>query len=73
MRIEIEVHEALTEPGTPVRLRIVREIREIVGGGEETIELTREHDLGTELLGTESAGVHQDRHGNRIRLAKRIG
>lgn len=72
MRIEIELHEAQGEDGEPVRIRIIREVREQLDPEPSSITLVRDHDSGTELHPGASGEEYLDPSGRRYRLVRRL-
>jgi hypothetical protein len=72
MRIEIELHEAQSDDGEVVRLRIVREWREHLDGGEQSVTLVRDHDRGTDLHAGSGEDLFVDAAGRSYRLMRRL-
>lgn len=72
MKIEIELHEAQSEDGESVRIRIIREIRDATHPEAASVTLVRDHDSGLELrLGTDGSAF-EDGEGRCYRLVRRL-
>ena len=73
MRVEIDVYEACSlVSGETVRLRVVRETRELEGVGEQTVTLIRDHDSGEDLQETDTPELFRTCGGDLFRLTRRI-
>lgn len=72
MRVEIELHEAESDDGERVRIRLVKEFRAFVDGVACSAELVRDHDTGAELKMADLPGVFEDSQGRRFTIRKRI-
>ena len=72
MRIEIELHEAQSEDGELVRVRVVREWRDVLEGGEQSVTLVRDHDRGTDLRAGPDGEQFLDASGRAYRLVRRL-
>ena len=72
MKIEIELHEACAEDGETVCVRIVREWREFLDVGDQSVTLVRDHDRGTDLNPGADDGVYVDPSGKSYRVVRRL-